>query len=177
MLTHIKTKGVIHHSAIAHDGKEQFSRILGSHLRRWAENGIAYTWIIEEDGELKKGRGEWSIGYHAGVWVENLISIGVCLAGDFTKHDATIAQYKTLSKLIVDIMVRWRISIHNWDLHKDIKPTACPGIDHLHKIFANGFYADAVDARLDQMSHALITAKGTRKKELERAIQWLQQNS
>ena len=125
----LKRHIVLHHTADDSEG-QQYQKVWDYHNRRWYQHGIAYHYFIERSGFVIQGRRENSIGYHCGRWMMNVRSIGVCLAGDFTKEKPTDKQIETLANLLTWITERrhinWRRCVH---LHWEIKPTACPGVD------------------------------------------------
>lgn len=176
-MIHIKNKIVLHHTAIAHDGKPQFDRVLRSHNARWHDHGVAYHRLIEEDSTVKIGRGDWHVGYHAGVWEMNLTGIGISLAGDFTQHDPTRAQLQALTRTLLDVQIQWRIPMDRVFLHRELKATACPGQDLRQIIQDNGMYAEAVARKKDQLIHARKRASDKRKKEIDRVLLWLENNA
>jgi N-acetylmuramoyl-L-alanine amidase len=112
---------VIHHSASPDVSAAEIHRW---HLQRgWS--GIGYHLVIREDGSIEEGRPLDTIGSHAGS-EGNSDSIGVCLAGDFTRQAPTIKQMESLVKLI-----DWLTGLYSPDLvvvrHCDIAATQCPG--------------------------------------------------
>lgn len=114
------THVVIHHSATGYDVGA--ARIHEWHLGNgWA--GIGYHYVITKQGIIETGRPEDVIGAHAiGA---NGNSIGVCLAGDFSKERPTDIQLQALSWLIGNIRTRYpSLKVAG---HKDFTPTACPG--------------------------------------------------
>ena len=114
------TRVIIHHSV---SGDVSAATIHGWHLNnKWM--GIGYHFVIRANGTVERGRAEDLIGAHAGE-KGNPDSIGVCLAGDFTKHPPTEAQLFAL----VDLIQWLRPKYGNLAVigHKDVMATACPG--------------------------------------------------
>ena len=111
---------VIHHGASSKtETAESYHRMHQN--RGWY--GIGYHYIIEWDGTIKRGRPENVIGAHSVPVNSN--SIGICLVGDFTKHEPSKAQLNSLVWLVKDILTRYpKLKIVR---HKDTDATACPG--------------------------------------------------
>lgn len=118
---------VLHHTANP-SAKDQLSGVINLHLHKFGQRG-AYHYFIEASGFVTQLHDESFVAYHSGKWVVNLRSIGICLAGDFTKHEPTEAQILSLTLLISEIQHRWGIPDVNIKLHREIKQTACPGVD------------------------------------------------
>lgn len=122
--THIKRKSteyiVIHHGASnVTETAESFNRM--HKARGWY--GLGYHYVIEWNGTIKRGRPEWAIGAHS-VPV-NSKGIGICLVGDFTKHEPNSRQINALTELVRDILTRYpEVKVVR---HKDTDATACPG--------------------------------------------------
>ena len=93
------------------------------HIREKKWYGIGYHFFIRWDGMIERGRPEWAIGAHSKP--VNGRSIGICLAGDFTKHDPSEAQITSLVWLIKDLWKRYPgIKVVG---HGDTDATQCPG--------------------------------------------------
>ena len=123
------TRIVWHHSADP-SKTAQFDKINIGHRNRGfpqSELGtyVGYHWLIEPDGTLRQSHLETEIGAHDTD--ENLNSIGICLAGDFTNATPTEAQRATAAKLIGDIRKRWNIPLTRIEPHRWDDNTACPG--------------------------------------------------
>ena len=123
------TRIIWHHSADPSTAR-QFDKINVAHRNRTfpqSEMGyyVGYHWLIEPDGTLRQARPETEIGAHDTG--ENLNSIGVCIAGDFTARTPSEAQRATAAKLIGDIRKRWNIPLTRIEPHRWDDATACPG--------------------------------------------------
>src|SRR5690606_29530555 len=98
---------VVHHAAGAKTLTA--AQIHQMHLNRTSNgvpwNGIGYHYFIRWDGTIERGRPEWAVGAHS-VPV-NSESIGICMAGDFTKHEPSTAQINSLVDLIKDVQSRY----------------------------------------------------------------------
>lgn len=111
---------VIHHGASSkNETAESFHQM---HINR-GFYGIGYNYVIEWDGTIKRGRPEWAIGAHS-IPV-NSESIGICLVGDFTKHEPNNQQLIVSTVLVRDILTRYPNA--KVVRHKDTDATACPG--------------------------------------------------
>ena len=111
---------VVHHGAGSVE--ETAESYHSMHLRRgWT--GLGYHYVIEWDGTIKRGRPEWATGAHSRP--VNATSIGICLIGDFTRHNPSEAQIKSLVWLIGDIWSRHPETVLAG--HRDTDATLCPG--------------------------------------------------
>lgn len=164
---------VYHHSANP-SAKHQAQQIVAQHLKEpTIKQAGAYHYVIESDGLVVQLHEETFIGYHAGNWRYNPRSIGICLAGDFTKHQPTASQLTSLTKLTMELQTRWGIPDQNIKLHKEVRlnPTACPGID-LRALYIEQ-RRTMLEMKLRQMEHALPRQKELRRNVLTRAIERL----
>jgi len=115
---------VVHHSAspanTTRDQVDQWHRNRGFTM-------IGYHKLIEQNGAVKEGRPEWSVGAHAiGA---NGDSIGICLAGNFEEAPPTESQIVALVSTIKDIRNKYgNIPIIGHSKVDPVNhPTACPG--------------------------------------------------
>lgn len=120
---------VWHHSA---DKKttEQFSGINSYHKERGfprSKRGyyVGYHYVIERDGSIKQARDEDEIGAHDTG--ENINSIGICFAGDFTTEYPTEAQAQSGAILVEKLHNTWGIPITRIEPHRWDDDTECPG--------------------------------------------------
>lgn len=118
-LTHI----VLHHTAAEEKNTEQIRKYHKS--IGWRD--IGYDFVIEKDGKLVDGRSLSIQGAHAGVTYYNQHAIGIAVIGNLSKRYIYTKQYDTLINLLLDLMIKWDISINNILLHREIKNTQCPG--------------------------------------------------
>lgn len=94
------------------------------HLAKGWE-GIGYTYYIEKNGDIWKGRPEH---YHGGHTVShNKKSIGICLAGNFDATLPTPQQVESLKLLMQDIMARHKIPKENIVPHRTFAVKTCYG--------------------------------------------------
>jgi len=93
--------------------KQQFE--MKSELGWW----ITYHWFIERTGKMTQVRNDWEEGAHAIGW--NSKSIGVCLAGDFTKETPTKEQIDAVRSLVA----KYKLPLK---FHREVQQyRTCPG--------------------------------------------------
>ena len=123
-LTPRKSTGIIvvHHMAGNINGTvADIHRMHQAKTPPWA--GVGYHFFIRTNGMIERGRPETVTGAHAVPANSN--GIGICLAGDFTKHNPSEAQITSLVWLIKDLWKRYPgIKVVG---HGDIDATQCPG--------------------------------------------------
>lgn len=97
---------------------------------------IAYHTLIFPDGTVKQTRALSDIGFHAGNWPVNQVSIGVCLIGNYENDQPTAKMGSALKTLLESLINQYNIPKSNIKLHKEVRllPTACPGknINHAY---------------------------------------------
>ena len=74
---------------------------------------------------MKQARKEDEIGAHDTG--ENLNSLGICLAGDFSQEMPTEPQIASAVRLLADIRKRWKIPVTRIEPHRWDDETECPG--------------------------------------------------
>lgn len=129
------SKIVTHHSAGVRDANNAATLVSidKNHAARLhpERNGfglhVAYHFLIFGDGVLKETRPLNEIGYHAGNFLINVQSIGICLVGNFVKEEPSTAQLVTLRQLLSRLQKEYKIEAKNVLSHRKIKSTACPG--------------------------------------------------
>ncbi|WP_408956247.1 N-acetylmuramoyl-L-alanine amidase [Natroniella sp. ANB-PHB2] len=106
---------VVHHSASPD--------VSANEIDRWHREkgwkGVGYHFVIRANGDIEPARNFESAGAHARGRNQNYI--GICLAGDFTKHPPTPEQISSLIHLTKGIKSRW--SAEKIEKHHD----NCPG--------------------------------------------------
>lgn len=120
-----------HHSVTisTNNHKQDVDYIAEIHKRNgWG--GIGYHFVITADGMV------WYVGdistSRANVADKNHLVIGICMVGDFTKHNPTddqILSAHDLAKYLIT-NVPALTSLNGWDSvkgHKELQATACPG--------------------------------------------------
>ena len=121
-LTPRKSTGIIVVHHMAGNANGTVADIHRMHQAR-GFSGCGYHFFIRTNGMIERGRPEHIIGAHAVPANGN--GIGICLAGDFTKHDPSEAQIASLVWLIKDLWKRYPgIKVVG---HGDIDATQCPG--------------------------------------------------
>jgi len=117
---------IIHHSA--HEEDVPIETIDKWHKERGFKK-VGYHYYVRKNGKVEVGREETEMGAHCKAGGMNRKSIGICLAGNFTKQEPTEEQIKSTRALV------WSIS-HRFDIegilgHKDVKgaSTLCPAFD------------------------------------------------
>lgn len=118
-----------HHSAV-NAKRLQFDEINRHHETRAFPKSskgyfVGYHYLVEYDGSVRQAREETEIGAHDTG--ENLNSIGICLAGDFTAQLPTPAQCAAVATLVQQIRSRWYIPVTRIEPHRWDDDTACPG--------------------------------------------------
>lgn len=86
---------------------------------------IGYHYVIEKDGSVFQARKEDEIGAHDQG--ENLDSLGICFAGDFSKELPSVAQMKAAATLVRGMLYRNNISLNRIEPHRTDDQTECPG--------------------------------------------------
>lgn len=123
-------KIIWHHSADSFAGN-QFYRINEAHkLRAFPMSRlgyyVGYHYVVEKSGEVKKARWEEEVGAHdAG---ENVNSLGICLAGNFSIGLPSLEQEEAVALLLGQIMKRWNIPLSRVEPHRWGDTTECPGV-------------------------------------------------
>lgn len=95
------------------------------HLAKGWE-GLGYQYVIHKDGIIWLGRPEYRNGAHTVGYNEQ--SIGICLAGNFDATLPTDAQVKTLTQLLKDLMLKYKIGIENIVPHRKFANKSCYGL-------------------------------------------------
>lgn len=116
---------VLHHSVTPQDWDfaKTMANIKGSH------GGVSpYHRVIGKDWMYVDPNMQ-EVKYHAGNYPVNLVSVGVCLAGNFVNDTLTAYQKNTLRTVLKQLMQQYGIKRANIKLHREVRlqPTACPG--------------------------------------------------
>jgi hypothetical protein len=110
-------------------------------LKRWNPSGYdypEYDYGIEADGTIREGRPLTVIGSHTksdkepylskrGKWWFNRNSIGIGLAGDFTKYPMPQKQYDALIGLVRRLIKKYGLTLDSVYPHGQVTYTSCPG--------------------------------------------------
>lgn len=127
---------VLHHSAVAHSGKPQVTGINNGHKKRGFPKSstgyhVGYHVFIEESGLIVHTRPTTEVGAHCQAQGMNMKSVGICMAGDFTKHTPSKLQLESLYVVLSHVMSRHNIPWSSVGPHSRWGQTACYG--HLPK--------------------------------------------
>jgi len=176
---------ILHHSAICQDGKDQFERVNAYHKSQGFPISslgyfCGYHLFCEKSGLIIQARSLSDRGAHtdncgpsdiSGVPAHqiNFRSIGVCLAGDFTKENPTPEQIYSMHMIVWNLQTMYGSRIL---LHRETKNTECPGVD-LRALYEEE-HKRYLEKDLLQKINALKWVKGLRRPLLERAIVRLQ---
>jgi N-acetylmuramoyl-L-alanine amidase len=87
--------------------------------------GIGYHYFIEKDGTLKQGRAENYHGAHTKGYNEK--SLGICLAGNFDQTLPTQEQINTLTVLLKQLSVKYKIPREKIFPHRKFANKTCYG--------------------------------------------------
>ena len=116
---------VIHHSGVdtgTVKAMDQYHREV-----RHMENGLAYDFVIGNgsgmgDGEIAVGR-RWTQqldGGHLASEAQNKVAIGICLVGNFDKHNPSARELDSLRALVEALMVRCQLTPGAVKTHQQI---------------------------------------------------------
>lgn len=125
---------VIHHTVTDQGNKDTINEL---HLRRGWKNGLGYHFLID-NGTLGRRDGEIEVGHrwyrqmdgaHANKGNMNHLGIGISLIGNFSKHQVSDKQLKSLRYLVQTLMKHYRIPRSQVIQHRDVPgaATECPG--------------------------------------------------
>jgi N-acetyl-anhydromuramyl-L-alanine amidase AmpD len=157
---------VLHHTADP-GAERQADKVIAYHKRKFGVAG-AYHYLIEPDAFIVQLHREDLSLPHAGNWLYNQFGIAVCLAGDFTRHSPTEAQIEALAKLTMEIQNRWGIPDSSIFLHREVRSTACPGIDLRALIFEER--KKILQTRMERLQLIYPRLTGSRKQRVLRLI-------
>lgn len=140
-------KIVVHHSASPVKGSD--GKLIGvKTIRNWhLDRGfrdIGYHFVVLADGKVEVGRAITEQGAHCLAGLRNTIAIGVCLVGDFTKHEVPEKQLISAVNLAQRLRKEFKINIGDIELHSEVKGahTLCPGKlfpkEKFHKLLLGG---------------------------------------
>lgn len=127
-------KLIIHHSASFQEWQsltDSVKMISRWHYKRLHfypnKNGnyVAYHHIITQTWEIWNPRPIEEVGYHCWVWYHNIVSVGICLLGNFEHEKPTKEQLESLQRLI-RLIRKWQGKHLPIYWHKDFKNTKCP---------------------------------------------------
>lgn len=108
----------------------QFDKINKAHKERGFPKSslgfyVGYHFLIEQNGEIRTARKMSEIGAHDDG--ENVNSLGIAFAGNFTRHLPNEAQSVSAAKLFASIRKTVKIPITRVEPHRWDDATECPG--------------------------------------------------
>lgn len=118
-----------HHSADDSD-KAQLQKVEAYHTERGFPVSslgyhVGYHYFIEQSGDVIQCRREDEIGAHDQG--ENVNSLGICLAGNFSLRYPSKEQLRAATQLLWNITRRHNIPITRIEPHRWDDDTECPG--------------------------------------------------
>ncbi len=136
---------VIHHSGHEIGDIKRYSLY---QEKKFHNNGFLYHFLIGNgigsgtpDGKIEIAD-RWKYQESGGHVVKkadkfNQWGIGICLVGNFNRHEPTLLQLNTLFKLVKWLMKEYDIPSQNILTHHEVNQTACPGKYFPEKDFKN----------------------------------------
>ncbi len=124
--------GTIHHDAAVaapNEPRAESLRRIASHyqahtkLNGWAD--IGYHYLITPLGEIVEGRPLDRVGAHVGG--ANTGNVGICLLGNFERHQPTDQQIRAAALLWAWLCQTLELQSADLKGHRDFNSTACPG--------------------------------------------------
>jgi len=112
---------VLHHSAIDGYGPEDYAQW---HVEKNGWPGIGYHFVIQPGGTIYQVNDLETVSYHTKG--NNTPAVGICLSGNLSEHEPTLAQESSLKRLIKKLKKELpeSVSIHG---HGEFVNTSCPG--------------------------------------------------
>jgi hypothetical protein len=102
----------------------RIDQIRVSHTQRgWGD--IGYHFVVDPNGNIWEGRPLSWQGAHVGG--QNEGNVGVLVLGNFQEQRPTGQQIGAVDNFVVDLMSRYRISVHRVHTHRELAKTECPG--------------------------------------------------
>lgn len=126
----IKPERIILHHTADPSAAPQFDKVNAYHQERGFPRSslgyfVGYHYLIEPSGTVRQARLDTEIGAHDTG--ENINSIGICLAGDFTTILPNEQQAAAAAQLAADLHSRWKIPVTRFEPHRWDDKTECPG--------------------------------------------------
>ena len=91
----------------------------------WAD--IGYHYVVDPAGRVWEARSTTLQGAH--VKDNNEGNIGVMVMGNYEQQVPTSAASKSLDDFVASLMHRYQVGVSRVFTHREIKPTACPGVN------------------------------------------------
>jgi N-acetyl-anhydromuramyl-L-alanine amidase AmpD len=96
--------------------------LYSNHWSGGAQVFYAYHWLVRPDGGVERLLHDRHVGWHAGDWEVNRASVGICLAGDYSRQRPTAAALAAVRGVLR------RYPGATLVLHRDVNgATDCPG--------------------------------------------------
>lgn len=123
-------KRIIWHHSADNSNENQFAKIDAYHKTRGFPISslgyyVGYHFVIEKNGAVIKARMSDEIGAHDQG--ENPDSVGICLAGNFDIEMPTYAQELAFRVVLLELMLKWGITLLQIEPHRRDDQTSCPG--------------------------------------------------
>ena len=117
---------IVHHSATDRDTTTFEAIDRGHQNRGYPKSSLGYycgyDYFIESDGKVTQARRELEPDFHTSAYQG--LSIGICLAGNFTFQQPSEEQLKSLKELLETMKLRYNGKV---SVHKDYYNTECCG--------------------------------------------------
>lgn len=121
---------IIHHSASpAHTTTVDLVRKWHVEDRGWKD--IGYHYMIDENGEVHRGREDKIIGAHCKG--NNRFTLGVCVFGNYQNEQMKPIVFESLRNLVSGLKTRYGLQSGDIYGHRDFGKTVCPG-DNLYRM-------------------------------------------
>ncbi len=115
---------ILHHSAVPPSvGARQ---IADFQVKKQGWPGVGFHFFVGADGKLQQTQPLEVVSNHAGD-AGNLVGVGVCLAGDFTKQPPPDPQLVATANLVAWLLDDLDLSLEAIHGHNDYINTQCPG--------------------------------------------------
>lgn len=118
---------VINHSAVPPTVTAE--QVAQFHVKNMGWPGIGYHFYIDDKGTIFKTNHLSTISYHAGNY--DSVSVGICVAGNFTKTIPTQAQIKSTAHLAAWLLDELNLPIDAVRGKKEFIDTQSPGVQWL----------------------------------------------
>ena len=114
---------VVNHSAVPQQvGAQEIAQF---HVRNMEWPGIGYHFFVDAQGKILRTNELSTTCYHVQKW--DPVSIGICVAGNFTKVVPNDAQIKSTARLLAWLMQEFKLPIEAIKGKKEFIDTQSPG--------------------------------------------------
>lgn len=135
---------VINHSAVP--STVTVDQIAQFHVKNMGWPGMGYHFYVDGSGIIFKTNHLTTISYHVGNY--DSVSLGICLAGNFTKEIPTPAQLKNTAHLIAWLLDELQLPLEAVRGKKEFIDTQSPGLQWLTgKVWKNLLLSEVKSAR------------------------------